>query len=45
VIQAALLTDVQGHPEPVVTAMLPLLPVDGTLTPIGETLYTQLEAA
>jgi hypothetical protein len=45
VIHEALLTAVQGQPEPVVTAMLPLLPVDGTFTPIGETLYTQLEAA
>jgi hypothetical protein len=38
VIHATLLTDVHGQLDPVVTAMLPLLPVDGTLTPMGDTL-------
>ena len=37
-IQPTELTDVHGQLEPVVTAMLPLLPVDGTATSIGDTL-------
>ena len=45
VIQLTLLTDVHGQLDPVVTAMLLLLPVDGTDTLVGETLYVQLAAA
>jgi hypothetical protein len=37
VIQLTELTDVHGHPDPVVTAILPLLPVEGTLTVKGDT--------
>jgi hypothetical protein len=38
VIQLTELTDVQGQPDPVVTATLPLLPVEGAVTLIGDTL-------
>jgi hypothetical protein len=38
VTQLTLLVDVQAQPDPVVTAMLPLLPVDGTDTLVGDTL-------
>jgi hypothetical protein len=45
VIHATLLADVHAQLEPVVTATLPLLPVDGTDTVVGETLKLQLFAA
>jgi hypothetical protein len=45
VIHAALLVDVHAQLDPVVTAMLPLLPVDGTETVVGDTLNVQLAAA
>jgi hypothetical protein len=45
VIQLTVLTDVQGQLEPVDTAILPLLPVEGTDTLVGETRYVQLDAA
>jgi hypothetical protein len=45
VIQAALLVAVHAQLDPVVTAMLPLLPVEGTETLVGETLKLQLAAA
>ena len=38
VIHATLLTDVHAQLEPVVTAMLALLPVDGADTVVGDTL-------
>jgi hypothetical protein len=38
VIQLTLLTDVHGQLDPVVTAILLLLPVEGTDTLVGETL-------
>jgi hypothetical protein len=38
VIQLTLLADVHAQLDPVVTAMLPLLPVDGADTLVGETL-------
>jgi hypothetical protein len=38
VIQLTALVDVQAQLDPVVTAILPLLPVDGTDTFVGETL-------
>jgi hypothetical protein len=38
VIHAALLVDVHAQLDPVVTAMLPLLPVEGTETVVGDTL-------
>jgi hypothetical protein len=45
VIHAALLVDVHAQLDPVVTAMLPLLPVEGTETAVGATLKLQLAAA
>ena len=45
VIHAALLADVHAQLDPVVTAMLPVLPVEGTDTVVGETLKLQLFAA
>ena len=38
VIQLTELTDVHGQLDPVVTAILPLLPVDGTDTVVGDAL-------
>jgi hypothetical protein len=38
VIQLTLLAEVHAQLDPVVTAMLPLLPVEGTETLVGETL-------
>jgi hypothetical protein len=38
VIQLTALVAVHAQPEPVVTATLPLLPVDGTETLVGDTL-------
>jgi hypothetical protein len=37
VIQLTALVDVHGQLDPVVTAILPLLPVEGTLTVKGDT--------
>jgi hypothetical protein len=45
VIQLTALVAVHAQLEPVVTATLPLLPVDGTDTLVGDTLYVQLLAA
>ena len=38
VIHALLLTAVHGQLDPVVTAMLPFVPVEGAVTVLGETL-------
>jgi hypothetical protein len=38
VIQLTALVDVHGQLDPVVTATLPLLPVEGTETVVGDTL-------
>ena len=38
VIQLTALVDVHGQLDPVVTAILPLLPVDGTDTVVGDAL-------
>ena len=45
VIHAALLTDVHPQLDPVVTATLPLAPVDGASMLVGDTLNVQLLAA
>jgi hypothetical protein len=42
VIQLTELTAVHAQLEPVVTAMLELVPVEGTDTLVGDTLYVQL---
>jgi hypothetical protein len=42
VIQLTELVAVQAQLEPVVTAMLALVPVEGTDTFVGDTLYVQL---
>ena len=44
VIQLALLTAVHAQLEPVVTATLPFVPVDGAFTDVGDTLKVQLFA-
>jgi hypothetical protein len=45
VIQAALLVAVHAQLDPVVTATLPLVPVDGAFTVVGDTVNEQLSAA
>jgi hypothetical protein len=45
VIHETLLVAVHAQLDPVVTAMLLLLPVDGTETFVGDTLYVQLPDA
>jgi hypothetical protein len=45
VIQLTVLVAVQAQLEPVVTAMLALVPVEGADALVGDTLYVQLFAA
>jgi hypothetical protein len=45
VIQLTELTAVQAQLEPVITVMLPILPVDGTETVVGDTEYEHCACA